>query len=521
MSIAESQLVVVGAGPAGTSAALALRERGLPVHLIDAGEASPTPPPAGSYLEHRFNDVEQWRWLVGTRGEALESSGQTSPKLRVPGLRALFDGYAVANRLHAQANFQLVGALAAGGMSTAWGCGVARFNDAELGPLRAERTAFDAAYARVAVRMGLSGASDDPLHAELGLDQWSDPALPLDALHGRIWAARRRLPDGFLLGRARVAVLGSARVGRAACDQSGLCLWGCPSKATWSAALDAESLRRDPGVRFESGVRVDAIEARQEGGYLLSLDHRGQRSQLRADRVVLAAGTLATTRLVWNALPNRPTSLRLQSNPMAAFLLLLPAMLGRAREPAFGLAQLSHSFELAAGVAAFGNLFSTAGLPVSEFAQHLPMGRRAGIPLLRALLPATVVGNVFLSGALSAHRLSLDADGSMQVIPGAASDLEFRMQAAKSRVASAYRKLGAWMLPGSFVAGAPGGDLHYAATLPHAAQPEPHQCGIDGQLSGLPGLYVVDGAALPVLPAKPHTLTIMANADRIARQIPA
>ena len=33
------------------------------------------------------------------------------------------------------------------------------------------------------------------------------------------------------------------------------------------------------------------------------------------------------------------------------------------------------------------------------------------------------------------------------------------------------------------------------------------------------GLYVVDGAALTRLPAKAHTLTIMANADRIARKL--
>jgi len=34
-------------------------------------------------------------------------------------------------------------------------------------------------------------------------------------------------------------------------------------------------------------------------------------------------------------------------------------------------------------------------------------------------------------------------------------------------------------------------------------------------------LYIVDGASLPKLPAKAHTLPIMANADRIARAIPA
>jgi choline dehydrogenase-like flavoprotein len=35
----------------------------------------------------------------------------------------------------------------------------------------------------------------------------------------------------------------------------------------------------------------------------------------------------------------------------------------------------------------------------------------------------------------------------------------------------------------------------------------------------LAGIYVVDGASLSILPEKPHTLTIMANADRIAHKI--
>ena len=40
-----------------------------------------------------------------------------------------------------------------------------------------------------------------------------------------------------------------------------------------------------------------------------------------------------------------------------------------------------------------------------------------------------------------------------------------------------------------------------------------------GELVGAPGIHVVDGASLPFLPAKSHTLTIMANADRISKNL--
>ena len=40
-----------------------------------------------------------------------------------------------------------------------------------------------------------------------------------------------------------------------------------------------------------------------------------------------------------------------------------------------------------------------------------------------------------------------------------------------------------------------------------------------GEIVGLPGVYAVDGSSLPVLSERSHTLTIMANADRIARHV--
>jgi choline dehydrogenase-like flavoprotein len=52
-------------------------------------------------------------------------------------------------------------------------------------------------------------------------------------------------------------------------------------------------------------------------------------------------------------------------------------------------------------------------------------------------------------------------------------------------------------------------------------RPGPMQTSTSGEVHGLPGVHVVDGSTLPVLPAKSHTLTLMANADRIGRLIAA
>jgi choline dehydrogenase-like flavoprotein len=491
----------------------------MPVHVLDAGAAHIKLPPTGNILKLRFEDHTQWRWQVGACGEALAASPEASPKLRVPGLHPIFDGYAEANRIRSAGSFRVVGALAAGGLSNAWGCGVARFDAGELATLADDRAAMEDSYDRVGRRMGLSGASPDALSSFLGLVDISAPALPLDTLHNRLWQRRERIGKSIRLGRARVAVLSRPQDGRLACDLSGMCLWGCARRSTWSAVFDAERLKRDPGVVFDEGVRVDALRSDGTGGWWIESSAAEGTRRYHARLVLLAAGTLATTRLAMAALSAPPTRLRLKSNPMAAFLLCLPATLGAPREPAFGLAQLSFSIAKGLATGSYGSLFSTVGLPVNDFLAHLPISRRAGLPLLRALLSSCVVGNLFLPGELSAHKVSLGAENSLNITEESDPRLAKILADGRSTLQRAFRKIGAWMLPGSFVAGPAGADLHYASTLPISRHPSAHECRLSGELAGLPGIYIVDGAALPTLPAKPHTLTIMANADRVARQI--
>jgi choline dehydrogenase-like flavoprotein len=515
------EVIVIGAGPAGTSAALALAEAGQRVRVLDAGTASTRLPPAGDMLGLRFSDRSQWSWQLGDDPAVLDSMGQTSPKLRVPGLRPIFDGYREANRLAAD-NFQLVGALAVGGLSNAWGCGVAAFDAGELAPLDSrEMAGMRDAYAHAAARMGLSGASEDALRDYIGVDEWADPPIPLDALHAHLWRRARRVPTDDLpvrIGRARVAVLAGSRDGREACDLGGMCLWGCTRRATWSAAMDADALRRHPHAVLDTGVLVTRLE-RVESHWNIECTVAGCGPRIyQARRVLLAAGTIASTALVLRALPSPPDKLALLSNPTAAFLLLLPSALGSGRGRAFGLAQLSFTVQgQTQRDTAFGNLFSTAGLPVSEFLPHLPLSRRAGLVLLRQILPAAIVGNVFMPGHLSRHWMRLQPDGVVRIEGGEAPELDGAMGSVREQLSPRLRKLGAFMLPRSFRRAGPGADLHYAGTLPMRDRPQAHECFTDGQVAGLPGLYAIDGACLPTLPAKAHTLTIMANAFRIAR----
>jgi choline dehydrogenase-like flavoprotein len=516
-------VIVVGSGPAGVSAAFPLVEAGLRVLMVDGGKQVVVRPPEEGFLSARAHDAEQWKWMVGKDFYALSKRDAVSPKLRVPSQAYVFDDFARDNRINGE-GFIAIGSLAKGGLSNAWGCGVAQLSADELAELPFSASEMRASYARVSQRIGISGENNDDMASYFGQDEFLQSPIPMDEPHARLLHQyeRRRAKlhtFGFKLGRSRLAVLSADISDRKACNLSGNCLFGCSRGSMYSAVHDLPSLRKHANFTELSGFVVDELN-RDNNGWMVKgkTNGDGERRFFTAGKVVLAAGTLATTRLVLNALNHRH-SIPMLSSPTAAFLLWLPGLLGAQRSPGFGLGQLSFTFLLRDRISAFGSTFSTTGIPLSEFARHIPMSRRYGIDLLKGLLSSCVVGNLFLPGQLTKARVTLKGDGSLMVSGTYSDSVAPLMNEARKKLSKTFWSIGALLLPGSYTVGPPGGDIHYAGTLPMREKPVLCETSSLGEVKGMDGVYVVDGACLPALPAKSHTLTIMANADRIGRTI--
>lgn len=518
---ADFDVIIVGSGPAGVSAAFPLVDFGLRVLMVDGGNGSPVVPPTGQFLNLRCQDYGQSDWMIGRNFHALRETDAVSPKLRVPTHAAVFENFATANRIVAD-DFVAVGSLAPGGLSNAWGCGVARMTDKELASFPVTPAEMHSSYAAVAKRIGVSGGLGDDLSEFFGLDEWSHGTVPIDNLQDSIllrYKSKRAalLKNGFRLGRARVAVLTSPQADRQACNLCGNCLWGCERRALYAATDDLQRLDGRQGFFYKPGFLVERVESRRDSVAIFGVGTDGP-EELRARRVFLAAGTLASTRLALQTI-NHIKPVRMQSCPTAAFMLWLPRHLGRRHEPSFGLGQLSFSLDLDADIQAFGSLFNTTGIPVSEFARHMPFGKRYSVDLLASLLTSCVVGNLFLPGSLSDVSLQLDRHDQLVIRGGFRAEVEILMKEAKKSLRKDFMRLGALLMPMSFKVGKPGSDIHYAASLPMSNKPVLGQTDQFGELAGTDGIHVVDGASLSYLPAKSHTLTIMANAERIARHV--
>jgi choline dehydrogenase-like flavoprotein len=518
-------VAIIGTGPAGVSATFPLLARGLRVVMIDGGDLVGPAPPQANYLDARRNDPEQWRWMIGEDFQALRGYGQSSPKFRVPTLENVFKGFLEENRIHVE-NFEAVGSIVTGGLSNAWGCGVARFDDAELSEFPFTGLDLAPSYERVAKRIGISGKDDDDLASFYGIDTWAQSAVPLDGLHATLLRRYRTRfayvkHFGFRLGRARMAVLTEDAMERHKCELLGTCLWGCARGSMYSARMDLQQLRHQPGIGWCSDFIAARIQKEVTGWAVHGYD-RVSRSGItvRARTVLVAAGCLATNRLVRDVLDLVGQPTHFFSNPAAGFLVWFPHWTGKAPQKGFGSSQLSFTLRSDhANRELFGFLFPTSGLPVSEFVERLPFARRYGVDVLKYMLPSSIVGNLFLPGDYSRNFLALSEDRSLRIVGHLDTTADSILDESHRSLAQAFRRLGGFLPPGAFASALPGSDVHYAGGLPMRERPERGECNSLGEVAGVNRLFVVDSACFPSLPTKPLTLTIMANADRIATEI--
>ncbi len=517
-----AEVIVIGTGPAGVSAAWPLLDAGCSVTIVDAGATIPPAPvpsrPPMSAL--RRSPTPQWDHLLRQDRSALVSRDGVSPKLRTAAPLGFGDGWAAANGIETR-GFRAIGALAPGGLSTVWGAAAIAYTDADLRewPLRAADLA--PSYRAVAARIGISGSHDDPLAIHHGADLPLQPPLPLGQIARHLlesWQRSRHPRPEVTLGRARNAVLTRDLAGRSACCLDNACMWGCAHGAIYASHQELPALAR-AGARIQTDFIVEALRPGDGGAWRVQgRDSEGRSLTLQADAVVLAAGALPSTRLALDAIGRIDSPQPLLNTPACAFALLLPGLLGTALpEKQFGLAQLAFRVAGNRGTdfEGYGTLFAADGVSAADLVEAMPLTRPGAAALTRLLMPALMIGLHYLPSDFSASSVVLRRDGAgrtrLVVSGGTRPEADPCHRAALRALARAVRPT-AWLLPGSRRNYEPGAEVHIGGTLPLGGPVTP-----EGELSGAPGIYLADAATFPRIPAKHHTFTIMANADRIAR----
>lgn len=515
-------VVIVGSGPAGTFSAFGLQGR--KVLLLDVGYRPPKIPDFdGNLYQLRQQREDLFPELIGHEFEGLHNIHRKNVSLK---LKAPYTSYIVRDWAEfmpvRSPNFEATASFALGGLANAWGAGVYRFTEGDLAefPIRASELA--PCYDEVSNEMGISGAMDD-LAPFFGAEPELLPPMHLSRLasdilerfRSRKAAFERR---GITMGRTRLAVLTKPHRGRSAYEYKNLEFYRSYDPAVYNPVFTLDQLVARNQVDLRTGYLVREYRETPEGVEVIARQlSTGNYETFTAKKLILAAGTLGTTKIVLEANRDFEKRLPILDNPMACIPLFRLQQVGAAMEPhdsAFG--QVNLIYRGGANLRPLqGTLYGTTGPLRSDLLFGFPLSICSNLVWARYFSPAMALLMLFYPGTPDpSNFIRLGPDGALDINYDWKSD-----RIAERQFIRAFRSIGYLSTMGLCQYPAMGSSLHYAGTLPMTADPGPYQTAGDGRLYGTKNVYVTDGACFSALPAKNLTFTIMANALRIVRNL--
>ena len=510
--------IIVGAGPSSVSAAWPLVKSGKKVLMVDAGaDQISSESQNNSFSLLSLRDGSHGNFFQGNDASKLITKGFSSPKLRASGED--FNQYLEINKLDPN-NFTLTGLVGAGGLSRIWGAACSCYDDYDLINSYVKYKDLLPSYIEIARRIGMSGNNSSSIASFIGDQLPLQGALEQTPLIKKLLSSygTKKNSNGFLMGETLTAVTSKALGSRGACLGEMRCMWGCPHQSIYSAKSDVQQLLSFANFEFKQNVVVDDLIRSESNDWIVAgvKVGSGKRVSFFGKKILLGMGTFATTRLIMKTFLPKEKNLRVLHNPAFSGAMLIPSFVGRQLPSrGYGGSQLCFKIPLSASDPqeyAFGLVFDAASLPAYDLMRHMPFTRNGAINITRSLLPGLIVLMVYMPPSLSDSYVSLDHDDRLKIQGNYGSGFPKVYAKCVSLTKSFFRKLGAYSLPGSFKPYSPGAEVHYGCSLSSN-----DLVSKDGELVMAKGIYAIDGSSLPTLTAKSHTLTIMANADRIAR----
>jgi choline dehydrogenase-like flavoprotein len=517
------EVIVVGSGASGVAATLAFTDRGVRPLVVDVGLRRKSGRTIGENIYDYRRRHDTFDILIGERFEGLANMTGRSDvpvKLTSPFARYVTQGAEEIAPID-ETGFTAVQSFAAGGLANAWGAGLYRFTEEDLDGFPIGAADLDPHFDRLTDEIGISGEEDD-LAQDFGSTGGLLPPLRLSRNITQFYASYRRKRAGLdariRIGRARVAALTEPRDGRPVYPYHSSEFFE-EIESLYSPRYTLDRLIKEDRIDFEPGVVVESWKETETG---IRVEGRradgGAPVSFEAASLVLAAGAINTSKIVLRSHQDPAKELELLENPALQFPLVLPSAIGRALDTnAFGLVQLNlvwRSPQFRATVQ--GSIMEITAPLRAEFFADLPYAARSNLALIRRLLPAMLVMQLFFPGSSQPPaKLSLDGDGRLR-IRGHANELDL---SGLSPLLKYLRRLGAWTFRRFVVRVPTGHAVHYASTLPMRPDPAPYQCDPRCRLHGTRRVYIGDSAAFTRLPAKNMSFAMMANAMRVAHNV--
>jgi choline dehydrogenase-like flavoprotein len=522
---------VVGSGPSGVACAQALLDKGLSVTLLDAGiklEASKT------QLVQKLSATPPSGWDSESTA-ALK--GGMAPASKGPLQKLLFgsdfpyrDAYT-----HVPASYEGVGlrpSFALGGLSNVWGAALMPYADSDLREWPISAAQLAPHYSAVLNITGISAREDNlnaafPLYTkefgQLNLSRQSRSLLEHMEKH-----ETSLKKQGIHFGTARVAIRAQKPHSQSGCVHCGMCMYGCPYGYIYNSTSTVRELQRNNRFTYQPDTVIHRIvEHPHHVGIQARNRISGQETLIEANRVYLAAGTIPTTRLLLDSRGCYNRTLKIQDSQYFLIPLLLPK---RARdvqkEALYALSQLF--------IEIFDDRISPNPVHLQVYSYNELIGAemrkslaRFGLNfncLARRLDQRMLIVQGFLHSNLSSSMNATLTAGTNGTASRLVLEPDINPSTRKS-VGKVISKLlhntlplGALPLTPMLEIGEPGRSFHSGGSFPMRQQPGEFATDILGRPFGWKRVHAVDATVLPTIPANTITLSVMANAHRIATE---
>ena len=524
----ETDFLVIGSGPAAVAATKGLIAHGHRVTILDVGTRLE---PDRQHVVDRMANQNPEEWSAAdidfVTGRNYNSSEPVHSKTNY-GSAFSFDSSGRALDVRWEDGKGFKHSLARGGLSNIWGSAMLPYLEKDIKDWPIRIADLEPHYRAVMDFVPCTRSVDD-LEKILPCYSTQENAIKLSrqgaSLLDDLNASSNRLREaGIVHGKARLAIRASDEKTHH-CRYCTHCLSGCPYGLIYSSAQTLQKMIDEGKVDYLPNHFVEHLESKA-GGVTISgrmLDSDKQFS-IRAKRVFLGAGVLPTAAIIMASLDMYDTPITLRDSQYFIYPLL------RLRAPVDVQDERMHTA---------AQVFVEMEDPtISEGLVHLQvygyssfLHNELNRTFLRWPLKSAFFRRQFLGRLMLAQGFIHSSDsGSVQLELKKGIDGKPFLSARTMRhghTLATTLKIGLKLLrnclkmrtlvllPGLQYL-KPGSSYHSGGTFPMHKNPKGLDTDLLGSLSSLPGIHIVDASVLPGIPATTVTMSVMANAHRIA-----
>jgi NAD-dependent dihydropyrimidine dehydrogenase PreA subunit len=523
--------LIVGSGPAAAGVALALsHHRDEQITVIDIGTRLSADK---QLVMKRLAALPPSEWPADQvnliRSQTVRKDHHALPEKRSYGSDYPFRDVGQLQGLHAagRTNRSVISG-AYGGFSTVWGAQVMPLTEEMFAEWPVTFEQMTPHYRAILDHIPFAAEKDDLAEMFPFLGQPS----PLPPLHPRtqmVLDAYQRHRDrlralGITLGHARLALKSDQ------CVLCGLCLTGCPHSLIYSAAQTFDALVEQGRVKYIGGLIAYRLSESGDRARVEAWDTDNNSTHtFEADRVYVACGGFGSTRLVLGSLRHYDRAVEVQESVQ----FVLPALSAK-RTPgpdavkSFTLNQFNMIVSVNGSGRDLAQIHFYSSDPSYRDALPAPLRLRVARPAANEILRHATLGLGYLpSWASPRLRVVARQPQGSTLLPeleiGPESAATGRMPMLKQvvrRMLRAAPYLDLLPVTAMQYVSASAKSYHFGGSFPHAQSGLPSSLSTDrlGRMRSWQRIHIVDGSVLPAIPATTFTLTVMANAHRIAAE---